>query len=290
MSSAAEEVSFDVDGRLVAGLRRRPAGTAPGERDDEAPRLLCLHGWLDNAASFVPLMAYLPNADIVALDLPGHGASDWLEAGYSFAETVYRVRRVMQRLGWDRCHVAGHSLGGCLAPQLAVAAPEAVGSLLLIEASGPLSEEADALPARLRRALEERLDITRFASRTFPDPDAAVAARLRAARMAPESARLIVERQIHERDGGWQWRFDPRLRVASSAYLTEAQVRAVLAAVTCPALTVIATEGFLAGREDTEARLGVLRSRTSVTLAGNHHLHMDTPGPVGEAMKRFLGC
>ena len=290
MSPAAEDVSFDIDGRLVAGLRRRPTGTASGERDDEVPRLLCLHGWLDNAASFVPLMAHLPELDIVALDLPGHGASDWLEGGYSFAETVYRVRRVLQRLGWERCHLAGHSLGGCIAPQLAVAAPDAVASLILIEASGPLSEEADALPARLRRSLEERLDLARFASRTYPDPEAAVATRLRAARMAPGSARLIVERQIHRRDGGWQWRFDPRLRVASSTYLTEAQVRAVLAAVTCPTLTVIATDGFLAGRDDTEARLGQLRSRTSVTLAGNHHLHMDTPGPVGEAMRRFLGC
>ena len=288
MTSAAEEVSFDIDGRAVAGLRRRPAEAAPGNRDDAAPRLLCLHGWLDNAASFVPLMAHLPTLDIVALDLPGHGASDWLEAGYSFAETVYRVRRVLQRLGWKRCHLAGHSLGGCIAPQLAVAAPDAVASLILIEASGPLSEEAEALPARVRRALEERLDLARFASRTYPDPEAAVATRLRAARMAPESARLIIERQIRACDGGWRWRFDPHLRVASSAYLTEAQVRAVLAAVDCPTLTVIATDGFLAGRDDTEARLGHLRSRTSVTLAGNHHLHMDAPVPVAEAVRGFL--
>ena len=254
------------------------------------PRLLCLHGWLDDAASFVPLMPHLPDVDVVALDLPGHGASDWFDGGYAFTETVYRVRRAMQALGWPSCHVAGHSLGGCIAPQLAVAAPEAVSSLILIEASGALSEEADALPARLRRALEERLDIARFASRTYPDPDAAVAARLRAARMAPGSARLIVERQICRVDGGWQWRFDPRLRTASAPYQTEAQVRAVLAAVTCPTLTVIATDGFLAARADTEDRLGRLRRRTSVTLPGRHHLHMDSPEPVAAAARRFLGA
>ena len=290
MTVAPEDVAFDVDGHTVAALRRRPATEAPDgpDTDADAPRLLCLHGWLDNAASFVPLMAHLPNADIVALDLPGHGASDWFDAGYTFAETVYRVRRIAQRLGWERCHLVGHSLGGCIAPQLAIAAPDAIASLTLIEASGPLSEEADALPARLRRALEERLDIARFASRTYPDPEAAVTARLRAARMAPASARLIIDRQIRPCEGGWQWRFDPRLRVASSAYLTEAQVHAVLAAVTCPTLTVIAADGFLAGRDNTEARLGKLRSRTSVTLPGHHHLHMDTPAPVAEAMGTFL--
>ena len=290
--AGATEIRLDVDGRSIAALHRRPltsptaTSAAGGAR--AAPRLLCLHGWLDDAASFVPLMAHLPGADIVALDLPGHGHSDWLEAGYGFAEIVYRVRRALQRLDWPRCHLVGHSLGGCIAPQLAVAAPEAIESLTLLEASGALSEEAEALPARLRRALEERLELARFASRTYPDAAAAVAARLRAARLDPASARLIVERQLRRADGGWQWRFDPRLRVASAPYQTEAQVRAVLGAIDCRTLTVIATDGFLAARDDTEARLGRLRRRRSVTLPGHHHLHMDTPAPVAAAMRDFL--
>ena len=292
LPQGTEELCLDVEGREIAALRRRPL--APPSRDalgdGGAPRLLCLHGWLDNAASFVPLMAELPEIDLVALDLPGHGASAPLEGGYSLIETAWRVRLALRALGWERCHLAGHSMGGCVAPLLAVAAPEAIESLILLEASGPLSEEADALPARLARFMSERLDGERFASRTFPDPEAAVAARLRAARMAPASARLIVERQLAPAPGGgWRWRFDPRLRAASAQYQTEAQVRAVLGAVACRTLTVIATEGFLASREDTEARLSHLADRTSLTLPGHHHVHMDTPEPVAAAMNRFLG-
>ena len=283
----AVELTLDVDGREVAALHRPPR-TAP-ENGGDAPRLLCLHGWLDNAASFLPLMAHLPgDLDVVAIDLPGHGASDHLEAGYAIDEASYRARRAMQALGWERCHLAGHSLGGGIASLLAAAAPGAIESLILLEASGPLAEEADALPARLRRALGERLDAGRFASRVFPDIDAAVAARLRAARMAPASARLVVERQLVAADGGWRWRFDPRLRLASSRYLTEAQVRAVLGAIECPVLTVIATDGFLASREETEPRLVGLASRTALTLPGHHHVHMDTPEPVAAAIARFL--
>ena len=42
----------------------------------DAPILLCLHGWLDNSASFQPLNQYLSDFHVIAIDLPGHGLSD----------------------------------------------------------------------------------------------------------------------------------------------------------------------------------------------------------------------
>ncbi len=52
------------DGLPVAALR---SGTPGGLK------VLALHGWLDNAASFLPLAAQLPTLDLVMVDLPGHG-------------------------------------------------------------------------------------------------------------------------------------------------------------------------------------------------------------------------
>ena len=36
------------------------------------PKVLCLHGWLDNAASFVPLAPFLKDFDLLALDFDVH--------------------------------------------------------------------------------------------------------------------------------------------------------------------------------------------------------------------------
>jgi len=291
MTGAVEPLQLDLDGLAIHGLRRRPVN--PGGKNDAAPpRLLCLHGWLDNAASFQPLMAHLPGADIVALDLPGHGLSDHLphagSTGYGLFETALIVRRALTALGWSRCVPVGHSMGGCIAPLLAVAAPDVVERLVMIDASGPLSEEADALPHRLVRAFDDRLATGRFASRTFDSPEAAVQARLRATAMEPASARLIVMRQLVECDGGWRWRFDPALRFASAHYQTEAQVHALLAAIEVPVLAIVADRGYLSNRDGTAPRLTRLRAGQRVDLPGHHHVHMDTPVAVAEAVERFL--
>lgn len=283
MRPQLETIELNIDGNCVAGIRQRDPQAS------DLPRLLCVHGWLDNANSFLPMMPYLPAFDLVAIDLPGHGYSDALSAGYNLHELSYQLTRIIQALGWSHCHVMGHSLGGCIAPLLAVSNKAIVSTLTLIEASGPLSETADQLPARMARSLEDRLSPSRYQSRIFASKDDAVASRMKAAKMLGTSARLIIDRQLKQTEQGYRWRFDPRWRMASVQYQSEEQVRAVLSAVACPTLTVIADSGYLCDRPETEQRLNCLQQRTNAMLPGHHHIHMDTPEPVATALNRFLG-
>ncbi|MEO6170956.1 MAG: alpha/beta fold hydrolase, partial [Lysobacter sp.] len=100
----------------VAGLRAARVGTT-------APRVMALHGWLDNAASFLPLHAHLPGLDLVALDMPGHGASDHLPeaAEYTVVNTARAMFAAADALGWERFSLLGHSLGGAVASLMAAA-------------------------------------------------------------------------------------------------------------------------------------------------------------------------
>ncbi len=284
MRPQLESISLELDGHLISGIRQRVA------TNSNQPAMLCVHGWLDNANSFVPMIPYLPAFDLVAIDLPGHGYSDALVQGYSFHELCYVLTRVIQALNWSQCHLVGHSLGGCIAPMLTVANPSAIESLTLIEAIGPMSEPAHKLPARMTKALHDRLNPVRYSSRKFTSKQAAVDARLKAATMAPASAKLIIDRQLMEIDNEYQWRFDPRWRMASAQYQTEEQVEQVLKAVNCKTMTVIADNGFLASRPETTSRLACLQQHESTTLPGHHHVHMDTPEPVAMLINRFLNA
>ena len=301
-SAGLEPVALDTAGGRLAALRSR--GPRPG-----APRLLCLHGWLDAATSFAPLARELGDGvELVAIDLPGHGLSEHVDAGYGLLDTALAARRALLALGWERATVVGHSLGANVALWLAVAAPEAVEALVLIDGIGPPAETPDALPARLSRALADRLHPERFAPRDFADLDAAIDHRLRRAPMARASAALIMARQCAPvpdarpgPDGGGapddgpsagrpvRWRFDPALRRANEAYRTEAQVLAVLGAVDCRVLAVLAEDGYPLARPETPDRLRTLGRADAVTLTGRHHLHMDDPAPVARAVRAFLG-
>jgi pimeloyl-ACP methyl ester carboxylesterase len=136
--------------------------------------------------------------------------------------------------------------------------------------------------------MKDRMEAKRFKSRLFDNKQDAIDARLRAAKMAPTSAKLIIDRQIVKEDEGYRWRFDPRWRMASPQYQTEEQVKSILSAITCPTLTIIADDGYLAQRPEHETRLACLSNRESVTLSGHHHLHMDSPEPVAAAINVFL--
>src|SRR5690606_29019174 len=90
------ELVLEPEGRALAALR---SGTRSGTR------VLALHGWLDNAASFTPLAAALPELDLVALDLPGHGHSAYRPARtwYHFIDYIDDVLAALDALGWEHC-------------------------------------------------------------------------------------------------------------------------------------------------------------------------------------------
>jgi pimeloyl-ACP methyl ester carboxylesterase len=273
-----------------------PRGRITALRNDrgDRPPLLALHGWLDNAASFVPLAPYLQDFDLVALDLPGHGASAHRAPGYDYAfvDWIHDVLDAMDTLGWKRAHLLGHSMGAAIATLVAAAAPERVHRLAVIEALGPLSGEAAQAGKSLREAVAARRSASFRPRKVIADVDAAVSARLAVGSMSREAARLIVSRNLAPAgvDGnGFVWRSDARLTMPTHLRITEAATRSIVRAVEAPTLLIAADPAppyFTPELRD--GRMSCLRDGRLIVVPGGHHLHMEQPEVIAPLLRAFF--
>jgi pimeloyl-ACP methyl ester carboxylesterase len=252
-----------------------------GERD--APALLALHGWLDNAGSFArvaPLLA--AHYRVIALDLPGHGHADHLPAGasYHYVDYVRAVLAAIEALQLDRLTLLGHSLGAGIAALTAAAAPGRIDRLLLIEGLGPLGDDGSHTLQRFRDALAPR-DRGGKSLRLFRDVAQAVSARSIVSGLPAELARPIVERGLIETGGGWRWRSDPQLTRASATRLAESQIHALLHGIAAPTdllLAQPATPYLPSG--PMQARAACVANIRVSHLDGGHHLQLEQPAAV----------
>lgn len=272
----------------TTGLQGLEAIPVAGDRRTERPApILALHGWLDNAESFRRLAAEFPEFLLVAPDLPGHGLSPWMDtdSGYVIWSSLGILHELLNELG-EPVHLIGHSMGGAIGLLLAATYPEQVLSFTLLDSAGPLSTPAEDVAQQLRKFL----DAVPREARTFRTQGEALAVRHTASHlMTADDLRPMVQRNLKEVEGGWQWRWDPMLRLPSSVRLTEDQIRGLFLSLKCPVLALRATEGLL---PDTwfRQRVAAAPEVTVKELPGHHHFHMspDTLPAVAQSIRQFM--
>ena len=276
-----EEIQFDTRQGRLAGLAWR--------RDGE-PRVLALHGWLDNAASFIPLAPTLERLDLVAIDLPGHGHSEHRHATarYHFIDYLFNIDAALDALGWSDCHFIGHSMGASIAATYGAGAPERTRSLVLLDGLGPLTALASTTTDRLRRSLQKYRQGRRD-GREFESLEAMVEVWREASGLSEAAARLICRRAARQQGQHFVWRSDPALNWVSSLMMTEEQVLDLLQHIECPVLTYQATpESPWFSREKVAGRKSAIAHGEHLTIGGHHHFHMDEPAAIADTIQSFI--
>jgi len=124
-----------------------PGGIRMHYRDEgepNAPTLLLVHGFSASLHTWEPWVERLSTGwesindyRVVSIDLPGHGLTR-APAGYQASMEAYRdvVAAFAQAQGLDRFFLAGSSMGGNVAWEYALAHPDQVEGLILVDASG----------------------------------------------------------------------------------------------------------------------------------------------------------
>lgn len=135
--------------RRLSGLRRKAVQvgdhrivySAGGERNSET--VVLVHGFSSSADAWNRMAAKLTKRyHVIALDLPGWGESTRTEsASYAYPVQVERLHAFLQQLGLKRFHLAGHSMGGCIAATYAARYPGEVITLGLLAPHGVTEPE-----------------------------------------------------------------------------------------------------------------------------------------------------
>ena len=252
---------------------------------DEATTVIAMHGWLDNSASFTPMLEHLiqqsttPSMQVYALDFAGHGHSFHRPQGcfYTIWDYAIDVVQFIKAKNLDKIVLLGHSMGACVAPLIASMLPNQVQGICAIEALGPVATDIEETPRQLQKAIIRQAQQQQRQSKVFASPKAALEARLGAKMSLKESAaRLLVERNLVANEGGeggFVWSSDRRVTLPSPMRFSEDQVRAVLANLEMP-VTLIVGDALQSNDKLAERAYLVVKLRW-LPISGDHHLHME---------------
>ncbi|MFT4994863.1 MAG: pimeloyl-ACP methyl ester carboxylesterase [Paraglaciecola sp.] len=258
--------------------------------DPQKPMILALHGWLDNAASFIPLAEYLPDYYVLAVDLAGHGLSDHRgpDSHYNLMDYVYDLHELVESQGWESFILLGHSMGGIIGSIYTSCFPEKVSCYISIESFGPISKEPLSSPQHLRESIESRLKAAKSEGKHPTSLDRTIQARAKAGDLDLESATLLINRNVQRVKEGFRFRTDRRLRTISSLRLTPLQAQAFMRGISRPTLVINGDKGYEMVKKILLERQGWVLNLISAECEGGHHLHMDKPKPVAREIITFL--
>lgn len=258
--------------------------------DNSKPLILALHGWLDNAASFIPLSQHLRDYHLVAIDFAGHGSSQHRskDAHYHQMDFVHDLHELVVSQGWEKFILLGHSMGGIVGSLYVSSFPEKISHYISIESFGPLTKTAESSPAQLRESIESRLSVQAREAKHPDSIDAVIKARAKAGALSLEAAELLVNRNVFEQDGELRYRTDRRLRTISSLRVTDDQAYSFMQNISCPTLAIKGEGGYTMMREKMQEREAWVKDLKIVECPGGHHLHMDQASDVAQQIICFL--
>lgn len=276
----AERLALDLpDGRRLSALRY---GTGD-------PVVTLLHGAGLNAHTWDTTVLRLQQP-VLAIDLAGHGDSDWREdADYSAASLAPDIALALQEWTTAPQVLVGQSLGGLTAAAVASAHPDLVRELIVVDITPGIDTTAG--PAVLRAFYEGPTD---FATR---DELVDRAMSLGFGSTRPETERGVFLNTRVRPDGRIEWkhhfaRLAAKALSGPSGAADAAPQRAILDArgwddltgTNAPITLVRALRGFVGEDDAAEFERRVPGARV-VQLDATHNVQETAPGELAELIR-----
>ncbi|MCE7795726.1 alpha/beta hydrolase [Sphingobium sufflavum] len=260
-----------------------------------APVLILLHGNADHARSWDwTARALRDRFHVVAMDLRGHGDSDWsADGGYLAPYHVLDLVELVDHLGADKVTILGHSFGGNISWHYAALYPDRVEKLVVVDGLGPAPNaiagwDAVGPVVRLREWVEKRRNPRATSQRRFATIEEMVERMAKGnPHLSAEQARHLAIHGARQHPDGWSWKFDPRVQMfAPHDFAVGGE--AFWQGVTVPTLLYYGTESWTTDPEE-DGRARHLRDHRTIVYDGaGHWVHHDRFDDFIASLTEFL--
>jgi pimeloyl-ACP methyl ester carboxylesterase len=249
------------------------------------PTIVFLHGGALNAHTWdLCCLALRDDFHCVALDQRGHGDSDWAaDSDYSIGASLADTKGFVDHLGLDKFVLVGMSLGAINALAFAIAHPERLSHLVIIDAGPEMRRPGSSRIRDFVREVQETVTVEAIIEKALQfNP-----------RRDPKILRRSLMHNLRQQpDGTWRWKYDSKRfqRLDQEAHRVErAGLADGLKRISCPALVVRGGESDVFHEEDAERLVARLPHGRQVTIArAGHTVQGDNPKDLVAELRRFL--
>jgi pimeloyl-ACP methyl ester carboxylesterase len=265
----------------------------------EGVPMLLLHGFSNEAHiwdDFAPTVA--PYYRVLAMDLRGHGDSDWHpEAAYDYEDHVGDIEAIISNLGFERLVIVAHSLGGRAAMLFGGRHPEKLAGLVIVDSAPEL----------------DRRGTTRITLDTSQNRNPSFASVAEYERMlvqlypaaTPTAIRRMAAHGVKQRDDGrWILKMDVAFRGVVGNQSEEIDMRALkerqersrtemwasLERISCPTLIVrgAASDVLSAEIADRMVEEALPQGKLAVIPQASHSVMTDNPEDFNREVGGFV--
>jgi pimeloyl-ACP methyl ester carboxylesterase len=249
---------------------------------DGEPDLVLVHGGAQNAHTW-DTVALALDRPLVAIDLAGHGHSDWREDREYLPPThATDVATVMQTLAPTPRAVVGMSLGGLTSIVLGTRHPELVPRLVLVDVTPGVDREKAAPIFAFISGPERFATFDEILKRTVEYNPTRTVSSLR---------RGILHNAYEQEDGSWTWRYD-RMRPGEREGFPDLQeLWDDVSNLTMPLMLVRGADSGVVGDEDVaELRRRQPDVRVETVEGAGHSVQGDRPVELARLIESFVAA
>ncbi|MGS2720204.1 alpha/beta fold hydrolase [Paraglaciecola aestuariivivens] len=244
--------------------------------DPTKPWIVLIHGLFGDLANLTGLRRFFSAThQVLAVDLLDHGLSAHTDS-FSFETNAQAILALLNQLKISQPTIIGHSLGGKVAMQLALTAPDKVNRLVVLDIA-PV-----AYPPRHAEVFAglKAVDLANLTSRKEADQTLAKY-------VLEQSTRQFLLKSLYQNNQQWLWRFN--LPMLDRDY---AKLSAEIAEQAPYPGPVLFLKGQLSDYLLAEHKPAVLKlfpnSQSKVVHNTGHWLHAEKPEIVAKVIQAFL--